>query len=541
MRSVKAKPISHSIVGRCAWGVAVAAVYIAVGKIGLHWAVIHPSATAIWPASGLALASVLLLGTYVWPAVFLGAFVVNLTTAGSVISCLGIALGNTLEAVLGALLVNRFASGRMAFDRPQTTFAFAAVGGGLSTMVSATIGVTSLAATGYLAWTNAPSVWITWWLGDATGIVIFAPVAILWISNWRLAWAGRKILEFTALIFSVLLVGNLVFGVWSLRLPDHNPLEFLCIPLILWAAFRFGRRVAATTTAVLSVLATSGTLEGHGPFAINSPNDSLLLLQAFVGVVSVLSIGVAATVWERKRAERLLRESEQRLTRYTTYLEQFVYAASHDLQEPLRQVGMFTELLAKRYHKDGPEVAQWVEFVTQGVRRMSELIKGLIPFASLVGTERHSLVAVKMNDAITTAQENLATVIDDAGAIVFADDLPTVMGEPAQLILLMQNLIANAIKYRSEESPRVHIEGMRGSKEWIFSVRDNGIGIEPEYHDLVFGLFKRLHNRTTPGAGMGLGIAKRIVELHGGRIWVDSALGQGSTFYFTIPTHRNHI
>jgi chemotaxis family two-component system sensor kinase Cph1 len=146
-----------------------------------------------------------------------------------------------------------------------------------------------------------------------------------------------------------------------------------------------------------------------------------------------------------------------------------------------------------------------------------------------------------MNDAITTAQENLATVIDDAGALVFADDLPTVIGEPAQLVLLMQNLIGNAIKYRSKDSPKIHIEGMRGSKEWIFSVRDNGIGIEPEYHDLVFGLFKRLHNRTTPGAGMGLGIAKRIVELHGGRIWVDSALGHGSTFYFTIPTHRNHV
>ncbi|HTW23133.1 MAG TPA: MASE1 domain-containing protein [Candidatus Baltobacteraceae bacterium] len=279
-----------------------AAVYFLAGKLGLSMAFVHPSSTAVWPPTGIALAAFLLLGYRVWPGVFIGAFLVNITTAGSVLTSLGVATGNTLESLAAAFLVLRFANGRNAFDRAGDTFRFASLVMA-STTIAATIGVTSLSLGGYAPWAHYGSIWATWWLGDGVGAILVAPLLILFISqNWiRLHW--REWIELLALMAGLTLVAEIVFGKLLILGARNYPLEYLCIPFLIWAAIRFGQREAVTATAWLSGIAIWGTLRGLGPFAIASKNGSLLLLQAFMGITSAMTLALAAMSAERRRVE----------------------------------------------------------------------------------------------------------------------------------------------------------------------------------------------------------------------------------------------
>ncbi|OLC37661.1 MAG: hypothetical protein AUH81_05845 [Candidatus Rokubacteria bacterium 13_1_40CM_4_69_5] len=281
-----------------------AAAYVVAGKLGLKLAFVHASATAVWPPTGIALAAFLVRGYHVWPSILLGAFLVNVTTAGSVATSMGIAAGNTLEGVVGAYLVNRFANGPRALGRPRDIFKFALLAGIVSTTVSATIGVTSLTLGGFANWATYGSIWWTWWLGDAAGALIVAPLLLVWSANRRWRWPRDQGWEALLLVLSLLLVGQVVFGGWLPIGANNSPLEFLCIPFLVWVAFRFGQREAATASAALSGLALWGTLHGFGPFARGTPNESLLLLQAFMGTISVTTVAVAAVVAERRAAEK---------------------------------------------------------------------------------------------------------------------------------------------------------------------------------------------------------------------------------------------
>jgi diguanylate cyclase (GGDEF)-like protein len=284
-----------------------AAVYFVAGKLGLQLAYVHASATAVWPCTGIAIAALLVFGYRVWPGILIGAFVVNLTTAGSVETSVVVAMGNTLEGLAGCYLVSRFAGGKEAFARAQDIFKFALLAGMLATTVSATIGVVTLAAAGFADWAAFGSMWCTWWLGDAVGAVTVTPLLLLWWENPRLRWTREQITELAFLFLGLFATGWVVFG-----RPFHSelknyPLEYLCIPFLIWAAFRFGRRKAATALCVLSMISVWGTLHGYGPFARESQNASLLLMQAFMGIMAVTILALAAEVTEHKRAEERVR------------------------------------------------------------------------------------------------------------------------------------------------------------------------------------------------------------------------------------------
>ena len=282
------------------------AVYFVAAKLGLRLAFMHASATPVWPNTGLALATMLILGARVWPAVLVGAFLANLTTVGSVATSLGIAAGNTLEALVGAYLVTRFASGRRAFERLGDVVKFTVLAGVLSTTISAIFGVTSLALGGFARWADYGWIWLTWWLGDAVGDLVVAPVALLWYARPRVRWPRGRALEAAALLVGLGLAGLMVFGGLLPSRKDY-PLEFVCIPFFLWAAVRFRAREAATAILVVSAIAIRGTVLGFGPFVRDAPNESLLLLQSFMGVVSVMTLILTAAVSERKRVEAQLR------------------------------------------------------------------------------------------------------------------------------------------------------------------------------------------------------------------------------------------
>ena len=237
------------------------------------------SASPVWPPAGIALAALLLFGYGTWPAIFLAAFLVNLTTFGNIVTSLAIGAGNTLEAVCGAWLVNRFANGTRAFERAQDVFkfAFSAV---VSTTVSPTIGLTSLAIAGYANWSNYGPIWSTWWLGDATGVLIFAPIIILWGVNPRWRWNGKKDLEVTLILFLLLALGELIFGGWLPISAQNYPVAFVCGPILIWMAFRMSPRETATGIFILSAIAIWGTMRNFGPFVMETENQSLLILQS---------------------------------------------------------------------------------------------------------------------------------------------------------------------------------------------------------------------------------------------------------------------
>jgi PAS domain S-box-containing protein len=226
------------------------------------------------------------------------------------------------------------------------------------------------------------------------------------------------------------------------------------------------------------------------------------------------------------------------LARSNRDLEQFAYVASHDLQEPLRMVGSYTQLLSQRYHGQiDAEADEYLGYAHDGVIRMRELIDDLLAFAR-VGTKAEPFVRIRADEVVDQALDNHEAAIATQNGHADHGPLPEILGDRTQLVQLFQNLMGNALKFRGTAAPVVRVEAARSGGEWIFSVRDNGIGIPPEYQDKIFGMFQRLHGRGEyPGTGIGLAICKRVVERHGGRIWVESTgkAGEGTRFCFTVP------
>ena len=236
-----------------------------------------------------------------------------------------------------------------------------------------------------------------------------------------------------------------------------------------------------------------------------------------------------------------LEKTVAELKRSNAELEQFAYVASHDLQEPLRMVASYTQLLAKRYKGQlDADADEFIGYAVDGASRMQRLIQDLLAY-SRVATLGHGLEPVDCKVLFEAVLKNLRLAIDESRAVVTHEILPTVMADGRQLAQVFQNLIGNAIKFRGEEPPHLQVSAKRLTDEWQFSVRDNGIGIDPQYAGRIFVVFQRLHNIAEyPGTGMGLAICKKIIERHGGRIWVESQLGKGATFYFTLPARGAH-
>lgn len=257
-------------------------------------------------------------------------------------------------------------------------------------------------------------------------------------------------------------------------------------------------------------------------------------------------IGTQAIFWdvtERRRAEEALAQKAEELARSNAELEQFAYVASHDLQEPLRMVASYTQLLARRYReKLDDDAMEFIQYAVDGANRMQQLINDLLTY-SRVGSRGMEFERVDCSSVLGQTIANLRDKIEATGAIVTNDDLPTVRGDATQLVQLFQNLISNALKFHGSDVPQVHVSALKRDRpggsheqEWLFAVRDNGIGIDPQFAERIFVIFQRLHTQAQyPGTGIGLAICKKIAERHGGRIWMESQLGQGAAFFFTIP------
>jgi len=296
----------RSVINRALSLTAVAAVYVAAGRLGLHLAFLHGSVSAVWPATGIALAAVLLLGSEAGGAIVVGAFLVHWSTSGMLLTSTAIALGSGAEALLAAYLIGQWVGGRDAFGRPRRVLGFT-VAVALASCVGATVGPLALELSGLATWPSFGAVWRTWWLGGVTSMLIITPVVLLWIARHAVSWTPTRLAEGAGLLAVVAAVGQLTFGGSSPAALRHLPLEFLCIPPLLWAAFRFELRETAMTTLLLSAMAIRGTLGGHGPFVRGTPHDSLLLLDAFLGTLGVIGLTVAAAIRDHRHTEERLR------------------------------------------------------------------------------------------------------------------------------------------------------------------------------------------------------------------------------------------
>ena len=319
-------------------------------------------------------------------------------------------------------------------------------------------------------------------------------------------------------------------------------LSLLVLAITVWSATRIRQSIAGPIEQLRQGAALIGT--GHLDYRIGlaSADEFGQLAGEFDQMAQRLQTITASRdelsqeVAERQRAEAALTKRTEELARSNKDLEQFAYVASHDLQEPLRAVAGCVQLLQKRYQGQLDERAdEFIAHAVEGTQRMRQLIDDLLAF-SRVSTRGEPLQPMDSGVALAAALANLTVAVHESGAVITHDPLPTVTADPTQLTLLLQNLISNAIKFRREGSPHIHVGAQRQGYHWVLSVRDNGIGIEPQYFERIFGIFQRLHTRSEyAGTGMGLAICKKIVERHGGHLWVESVPGAGCTFYGSLP------
>src|SRR5213596_1778802 len=358
-----------------------AIIYFVAGKLGLMLASLHASASPVWPPAGIALAASLLLGYRAWPAIFIGAFLANVTTAGNVATSFAIATGNTLEALAGAWLVNRFAGGTNVFDRPQGVFKFA-LAAGISTIISPAFGVTSLGVAGFADWANYGAISLTWWLGDATGDLVFTPLVLLWSVASIRRWNKKQAAEVGALLLLLVLLSGVVFGGWPAVSARNYPIVLIFGPVVIWTAFRFTQRETATGIFILSAIAVWGTLHGFGPFVRETENQSLLALQWWAAVLSITAMALSAGMAERRRVEEELQQQKVVVETANGTKDHFPATLSHELRTPLTPVISALESLeAEPAQKDDTKSA--LAMIRRNIELETQLIDDLLDFTRI--------------------------------------------------------------------------------------------------------------------------------------------------------------
>ncbi|MDP2602562.1 MAG: MASE1 domain-containing protein [Deltaproteobacteria bacterium] len=556
-------------------------VYFCAGKFGLSLAFFHPSASPVWPASGIALAALLLWGYRLWPAVFLGAFLVNISTHGTIATSLGIATGNTLAPLLGAWLTRRFANGPKAFERARDIFKFVLLAAMLSTAFGATVGATSLSLGGFSPWEHYQTVWLTWWFGNMAGDLILTPLLVIWVAQVPPRLTVERIPEVFCLLAATFAIGSLIF-VGGLS----SGLKYLALPPLVWAAFRFGAHGTAISAFVITALALMGTMKTLAPFPTPNPNLSLLLMQIFVATITVTALVLAAVVSERTRAETALQNAKAELTRANEDLEKRVRQRTDDLERAnsaLLQKFAEEKKLEQQLHQTQKmeSVGTLAGGIAHDFNNILNIIKG---YASLLSLERdgdHDLThCLKIIDATVdrgaaTVQQLLTVARKSERSFAAVDfnalleglkdqlaksfpptiettlqldsDLYPVLADPNQIHQALLNICLNARDAMPEGGKLVIctgkifgaklLERFTGAKERPYAfitVSDTGTGMDEATRSRAFEPFFTTRE-VGQGSGLGLSVAYGIVSDHGGFLDVTSEPNRGTTVHVYLP------
>lgn len=571
--------------------------YFLAARLGLVLAFEKTNASPVWPPSGIAFGATLLLGTRVWPGVAIGALLANVVVfagnrAGSAAAIAAassfVAIGNTIEAVSGALLGRWLFGANRPFESARGVFKLVLVAL-LMCLTSATIGPTTICLAGLAPWAAYRTIWFTWWLGDVAGVLVLTPLlAALWERPWRSSGPlAPRALEAAALLVILGLVGPGVFFGWL----DGGLIRresYLLIPILLWAVFRFGRFVAAAAVVLAAGIAIWGTVNGSGPFSGGTLNESLLLLQAYVCVLSMMTMSLWGVLSERLQSEEKLRSLNEtletrvrertaevaranddlrttnvalekrtiELAQRSEEVEAFVYSVSHDLRAPLVNTQGFSRELDRSLKSLNDllrdvtlppavrsELTDFLEhdfptsirFIVAGTTKSERLINALLLLSRSGREELHPEV-LDADALVRAALDALQGAITHKQAQVTVGPLPEGRGDATAIGRVFSNLLGNALHYLRPGVPgRIEIGGERRAQGAEYWVRDNGSGLSAAAQERLFRHFQRFHPKMAEGEGMGLAIVKRLVERHGGRVWAESEEGKGSTFHFTLP------
>jgi signal transduction histidine kinase len=517
-------------------------VYFLAGKLSLLLASLHASASPVWPPAGIALAALLLIGYRAWPVIFIGAFLVNVTTAGNVATSFAIAAGNTLEALVGAWLVNRFVGSTNIFDRPQGVFKFA-LAAAISTIVSPAFGVTSLTLAGFANWANYGAIWLTWWLGDTTGDLLVAPLILLWSVRSKRQWNRGQAIEVGVLLLLLFVLSEAVFGGWLSIAARNYPIAFICGPVVIWTAFRFTQRETATGIFILSAIAIWGTLRGFGPFALETKNASLLALQFWTAVLTITAMALSAGMAERRQAEEALQQEKAVVETANRTKDHFLAMLSHELRTPLTPVISALEALETEPAQTR-DVKSALAMIRRNVELETQLIDDLLDFTRIAKDKLQLRFApVDAHAAISNVVEMCRAEAESRRLQVHLNlraNAYHVAADTAKFQQIIWNLLKNAIKF-TPDAGEIAISSSNPSPEvFTISVRDTGIGMESEVMQRIFDPFEqgnRSFERRFGGLGLGLAISKSLAQAHGGALTAQSdGRNRGSTFLLSMQT-----
>jgi signal transduction histidine kinase/CheY-like chemotaxis protein len=540
---------------------AIGLAYFAFAKIGLGLASIHPNATPIWPATGLALAAVMLRGYRVWPAIFLGAWLANVTTAGSVYTSSAIALGNTLESLVGAYLISRWSDGRRTFDTPGGVAMFALIALVAAAPTSATIGVGSLALAGYAEQARVASTWMTWWLGDLAGALVITPAIVLWAQRGFRVQAREEVMETSAVIAAAIAVGMVAFSPLLEQTPSRDPLGFLAVLPLMWAALRCGQRDTATVALALSAFALWGALAGEGPFARSTLNDSLLLLIMYMISTSVPTLALAADVAVHKQTERSLREAHAELDKTvqerTVALEE-TREALHQAQK-MEALGQLTGGIAHDFNNvltviinslesargAGDQEAKTrrrLERALQAARNGASLVQQLLVFARrgplrVEATDINKIVVAAAAMFRRGCPETIEVRTD------LAPDLRFATADVTQVQTAILNLAVNArdampsggrLTIRTRNTAVSEPARLPPGDYVTITIADTGEGMSPDVLARAFEPFFTT-KEIGKGTGLGLSMVYSAMQQMRGDVGIESRPSEGTTVRLTLP------
>ncbi len=513
-----------------------AAIYFLAAKASLLLAIPPGYATTVWPPSGIALAAVLLFGSRVWPGIWLGAAITNLTIQGSPILAFVIGTGNTLEAVVAAGFVQRYVGAHGEFETGRAAVLFVLLST-LSALTAAFIGSASLVLSGTVRASEFNSnVWI-WFQGDAAGMMILTPLILAWrlsplpvltVANW---------IEVAALAFSTILMSMLVFGGPG-TIGDARPLAFVAFPIVLWAATRFEQRGVITTITTISAIVFFYTVQGRGQFAAGGGPATSFYLLCYFGSLVLTGLVLSVFISQRKRAEATVRQRVAELQENERHVNEFLAMLSHELRNPLAPLVNGLAFMRKESGQD----SRVLGILERQVANLSHIVDDLLDVSRITrGKIRLQKNPEDLNDIVMQALESAQPTIEARGHAVdlqLSGEKLLVDADATRLCQVTLNLINNAAKY-TPAGGRLTISVSRERGQAILRVKDNGIGISAEFLPEVFKLFmqgERGLDRSEGGLGIGLTVAKRIVEMHGGSVAAFSeGQGKGAEFVVRLP------
>jgi signal transduction histidine kinase len=523
---------------------ALAMVYLVAARAGLMMDAVAGFATLVWAPSGLALATLLIFGPGLWPGVFIGAFLANLLTGAPVPVALGIGVGNTLEAVLAVYALRRIPGFQVSLERLADVIGLILLAAGLSTMVSATIGVASLYLGGIVSSAQLGETWRAWWLGDLIADLLVAPVLLVWAGGQRRLGDPKRRVETLALAVAVMAASLLIFG-GAAGIPTSTgkfAQAYMFFPLLIWAALRFGQRGAITTAFTVSVIAVWGTALGHGPFVRPALHQSLIALQAFMGVAAATFLVLGASISERRRAEEEMRLAHTRAAEANRAKAEFLAVMSHELRTPLNAISGYVDLLSLGV--DGALTEKQQVSLTRiqlNQQHLLSLIDDVLSFAKIeAGRLNVDVQTVPVHDVVGTLEALVRPELERKDLIFSCepgDNALSVRADPEKLRQILLNFLANAIKF-TPEGGRIQVGADRYDEFVRIWVSDTGIGIPSDLIAHVFEPFFQVEQGTTrryPGIGLGLAIARDLANAMDGEVRLESTAGKGTTISLLLP------